>query len=265
MSAVGDDAVRIPIEIKTEDIEEIDEIVQKLKEAKSDARTAVPTTKAKAELGESRAPSRIEAFESRGGIFGGEVGGGGGALRDKASRAPLQRQNQLTKLQQDVKGLETQASGNAEAVDLLTAGFFGTSVGVGAGGAARAGIGGAKNVLKGGMGGGMIGVIAKFAAPIGIALLAAGLIKNIIDELVKPGGPFDRRFRRNVQQEIAKLTSLKEKAEIAQGKRTFRVTTIAGLTGESTQVRSNLDYIKNGILIYDIDGQLNKGIGAGTI
>ena len=74
-----------------------------------------------------------------------------------------------------------------------------------------------------------------------------------------------RRFRRDSKKESANLSSLQEKAEFTQGERIIRVTTIGGQRGTQSQQRSNLDYIRNGVDVFDIHGVLNKGIGAGTI
>ena len=65
--------------------------------------------------------------------------------------------------------------------------------------------------------------------------------------------------------ESTNLTNLKEKAEFSNGRRVIRVTTIGGQRGTGSQSRSNLDYIKNGVDVYDINGVFNKAIGAGSI
>ena len=108
-------------------------------------------------------------------------------------------------------------------------------------------------------------MLARFAGPIGIALLASGFVVQLIDQLVKPGGPFDRRYRRNIETEFAVLTSKKEKEEITQGRRELRVTTMSGLRGPTDQVRSNQDFIKEGIRLTDLDQVLAKNIGVANI
>ena len=60
------------------------------------------------------------------------------------------------------------------------------------------------------------------------------------------------------------MFDLREKEEISQGRRIIRVTTTSGLRGVSDQVRSNLDYYKQGKRVFDLDGTLlsqNTGVG----
>ena len=56
-----------------------------------------------------------------------------------------------------------------------------------------------------------------------------------------------------------------DKQEITFGRRVVRVTTIDSQRGTSSQVRSNLDYVKTGVEVFDINGTFNKGMGVGTI
>ena len=104
--------------------------------------------------------------------------------------------------------------------------------------------------------GGIYGMIAMAVIEFGSAM---------IDSLFKPGGIYDTRFRRNIKEEIIKVFDLKEKEDIAQGRRTIRVTTSSALRGTDNKVRSNLDIIANGKRVFDLDGTLitqNTGVGS---
>jgi hypothetical protein len=75
----GDDAVRVPIEIKTDDLQEIQQLIQELtdaeeeiRKAKTEEKGALPR-KGRARDGESRAPYEAANIDERGGIFGGTM------------------------------------------------------------------------------------------------------------------------------------------------------------------------------------------------
>jgi len=120
---------------------------------------------------------------------------------------------------------------------------------------------------NGGVGalGAVAGMATKAFLPLAIVSQIISLAQTVLDSMLKPGGILDRRFRREARMESANLTNLKDKQEYSYGKRVVRVTTIGSQRGTNSQSRSNLDYIKNGVDIYDIHGVFNKGIGAGTI
>ena len=72
MSA-SDDKVRVPIEIDPDDMGELNDLIQRIKDAKSDIRGLEPRTGRGRGDEESRMPYRPTPFEDRGGIFGGET------------------------------------------------------------------------------------------------------------------------------------------------------------------------------------------------
>jgi len=258
MSVRGEDELRIPIEIKTEDIKELRDIIQGLKEAQQDARSATPTTKARAEVGAQKGAVRTAPFEERGGIFGGVAGGKGGTFRDKSSAAPIQRENEFKKLRNQVDALsETQGEG-IQSMDLIMGGAIARNFS--AGRAAAAG----GTVLKGGTvaasAGALGGIVTRMIPIIGPLLIAAGFIKTIIDQLIKPGGPFDRRYRRVIRDEISSATERQEKAVIRQGLKILRITPYATFRGESTSIQGQK--VKEGNPIYGQDfDMMQKGIG----
>ncbi len=75
--------------------------------------------------------------------------------------------------------------------------------------------------------------IAKFIPHIAIALAALGIAKQIRDLLIGPGGPFDVRFRRDIQEEVLSSVEREEKANIRQGLVIVRITSTPTLRGES--------------------------------
>jgi hypothetical protein len=109
------------------------------------------------------------------------------------------------------------------------------------------------------------GIAGKTFLPLAVIGQIMGLVMTIIDGVIKPGGPLDRRFKRDYSKESLRLDSLADKQEITFGRRVVRVTTISSQRGTSSQVRSNLDYVKTGVEVFDINGTFNKGMGVGTI
>lgn len=229
MSARGEDELRIPIEIKTEDIKELRDIIAGLKEAQQDARSAVPTTRAKAQTGEQRTATRTQPFEERGGIFGGEAGKEQ-AFRDKTSKAATQREGAFDELKKQVNDIQDTQIEGLSAFDAILGGAF---LSQGRGAQAMKGVGQAGAAVKGGAMG-LLGGLARKIIPVIIPLmLAAGFVQTIMQELIKPGGLFDRRLRINIEAQLLKLTKRKETAELREGVRELRVTAVLGQRGPS--------------------------------
>ena len=111
----GDDAVRVPIEIKTEDLQEIQQLIQELTEAEEEIRKAKTEEKGalprkgRARDGESKAPYEAADMDERGGIFGGTMEEAmPQKYKDKTSKTPMQRESAWTDMQKKVQ--ENQAS-----------------------------------------------------------------------------------------------------------------------------------------------------------
>jgi len=256
MSARGDDVLRIPIEIKTEDIKEIREIIQGLKEAEQSARSAVPTTKAKALTGEERTATRTQPFEERGGIFGGKEAGKEEQFRDKTSKQAFVREDAFGALKEQVNALQdTQVEG----LSLFDAILGGAFLSQGAGGAARAGTG----LIRGGGAGvmqGLKGMVVRLIPILIPAMLAFGLIDAVNKELLRPGGLFDRRLKIFVEKQFFKLTNRKETAELREATRELRVTAVTGQRGPSP-VSNVKDFFRKGTpFIHPNQERLEKGL-----
>jgi len=271
----GDNVVRRTIEISSKDDKQIRELLQEIAEARSAVREIDASKPRRTKTPETgSAPIRTEAFESRGGIFGGETGKEE-KFRDRSSRAAVQKENQFTKMRDQVQEMQ-QEQGNMMN-SLINLGFTG-GVGAGFSGNAQqkiqAGSAAVKSTARGGFLGGMAGIGSGIGGLKGmmamggiygmIALAAIEVGQSVIQMMVAPGGLLDVRFKRDISKEEVKMFDLREKEEISQGRRIIRVTTSSGLRGVSDQVRSNLDYYKQGKRIFDLDGTLlsqNTGVG----
>ena len=268
----GDNVVRRTIEISSKDDKQIRELLQEIAEARSAVREIDASKPRRSKIPETgSAPIRTEAFESRGGVFGGETGKEE-KFRDKGSRAAIQKENQFTKMRDQVEEMQ-QEQGNMMN-SLINLGFTG-GIGAGFSGNAQqkiqAGSATAKSAVAGGIGsklglglGGVKGLLARGGIYGMIALAVMEVGQQIVQLFLEPGGFLDVRFKRDISQEEVKMFDLREKEEISQGRRIIRVTTSSGLRGTTDQVRSNLDYYKQGKRIFDLDGTLlsqNTGVG----
>jgi len=114
----GDDAVRIPIEIKSEDMAELQQLLQQLTEAEEAARTsrasgaALPSKGAAGPQtfgGQAKRTGREGAAgEGAGGIFAGmrDKDALPTTFRDRSGRQAMQRENPFTALQDQVKQMQ---------------------------------------------------------------------------------------------------------------------------------------------------------------
>jgi len=115
----GDDAVRVPIEIKTEDLDELQQLIQQLTEAEEAARTARASGAALPSKGAvgpqtfggqaKRTGREGAAGEGPGGIFGGGREGMQAmpqTFRDRSGRQAMQRKNEFSALQDQVKQMQ---------------------------------------------------------------------------------------------------------------------------------------------------------------
>lgn len=95
---------------------------------------------------------------------------------------------------------------------------------------------------------------AKGAGIAGIALLFIEIVKFIIDQLMQPGRALDTRFKKLIDKQILIFTDRKEQAELRQGFKEVRITTIQGLRGGAGQVGGNF-FTPNRIPINYIDSR----------
>ena len=230
MSSDSGDALHIPIEIKTDDSVEIQQLINDLAAAESDIRSIKP--RRGRGTGDTSSRSAFTSQDEEGsGIFGGM---GGEALpskgRDRTSKSPFQRENEFSKLKDQVQQQE-QRIGVAQKAQ--------QGIGI-----ATQGIGYAQALGGAGVGVGSImgriqGIAGKAFLPIGLVMTVMEIASSLLNEALKPGGPLDRRFKRVIGDEIAATADLQFKEEVNQGFKVIRISTQPGLRGEAG-VTSNL-------------------------
>jgi len=278
----GDDAVRVPIEIKTEDLSELQQLIQQLTEAEEASRTARASGAALPSKGSAGAQSfggqarrsgrQAESREGPGGIYGGEREGKQAmpqTFRDRSGRQATQRENRFNALENQVKDMaEQQVQETMGVMDQLMG--LGMSYVPFIGGGKLINIARAKlmtkmkqNAAKGTVipqhmpGGRMAAItgIARLAGPIGVAVsVAMGAImlsKKFFDFMQGPGGFWDIRYRRHIQKELDPFIDRRDKQEINIGLRAVRVTTAPAVRGTGTQVFSTHEAVRKGIPIYN--------------
>ena len=239
----GDDAVRVPIEIKTEDLEEIQQLIQELTEAEEEIRKAKTEEKGalprkgRARDGESKAPYEAADMDERGGIFGGTMEEATPQkYKDKTSKTPHQKESAWEDMQKQVQQNQVAVQDQANALQGIQAGLGGVTQGIGmiqwAGSAVPARL---------------LGMASKAFLPLAIITSAVQVGMFFLQEALKPGGPLDRRFRRRAQDEIANTLDLEKKAEINQGFKVVRVSSQPLIRGEAGTTSSLQDPI-----IYDL-------------
>ena len=239
----GDDAVRVPIEIKTEDLEEIQQLIQELTEAEEEIRKAKTEEKGalprkgRARDGESKAPYEAADMDERGGIFGGTMEEEmPQKYKDKTSKTPHQKESAWENMQKQVQQNQVAVQDQANALQGIQAGLGGVTQGIGmiqwAGSAVPARL---------------LGMASKAFLPLAIITSAVQVGMFFLQEALKPGGPLDRRFRRRAQDEVANTLELEKKAEINQGFKVVRVSSQPLIRGEAGTTSSLQDPI-----IYDL-------------
>jgi hypothetical protein len=227
----GDDAVRVPIEVKTEDVEEIQQLIQELTEAEEEIRKAKTEEKGalprrgRAKPDEvSKSPFQAAAMDERGGIFGGTMGEAmPQKYKDKSSKTPHQKESAWTDMQKQVQQNQTQIEQQANIMQSVQSGLGGVTQGVGM----------AQWLGAGTLGKGLMGMASKAFLPLAIITSAVQVGMFFLEEALKPGGPLDRRFRRRAQDEIANTLDLEKKAEINQGFKVIRVSAQPLIRGEA--------------------------------
>lgn len=286
MSAKDDSVVRVPIEIKTEDISEIQNLLQKITEAEGELGRIKSTGITKGALPQTmvgqarRAGGQGVTTEGRGGIFDSQEENISLPMssRDRSGKQPIQRENKFTNLEKQVQGMQ-EANINA------MGGIVDQMVGMGTAyipfvGGSRILGSGQKHLMNKikqkaaqaqQMGGGAtppvvpmgvraagllarVGSIAGAAGPLGVAVgtVIAGILatKAFMDWMQGPGGFWDVRYKRNINKEMDPFLERREKQEINIGLRIIRVTSSPAARG-GNQIFSTAHAVKKGIPIYN--------------
>ena len=283
-----DDALHIPIEIKTDDLNEIKDLINEITQAESDLTRIKGGSQSQSFAGQSRAASGMKTTtEGRGGIFESTLMEGATMplnLRDRSGKQAHTRENAFSALQDQVEGMEQQQGEQIATMFDQAFGLAGgyapfmafnkfsgpfqqkvmpkvkakmANIGMGVAGVAT-GTGTAAKVAGAGIrGAAMLSRVATIAAGGGpVGLIVAAVIgallagKAFIDWAHGPGGIWDLRYKRKISQELDPFFDRKYKQEINAGLRTIRVTGMQAVRGGS-QVHSTQDMIKRGIPIYN--------------
>jgi len=295
MSVKDDSAIKVPIEIKTEDIAEIQDLIQKLSEAEGDISriksTGITSGASPQTFGGQarRAGGERVTTEGRGGIFGKQDDDDTlpMSFRDRTGRQAMKRGNRFTDLEKQVQQMEEEnmaAMGGMldQFIGMGTAylPFVGGTAALGAGRKymqnklnqkAQAVVG--APVPKVGIGVRAMGMLSKVGAiagslgPIGAAvgIVVSGIMasKAFVDWMQGPGGFWDIRYKRHIAKEMDPFLERREKQEINVGLRTVRVTTSPAVRGQN-QVFSTQEAVKKGIPVYNGEFEaFSKGLYIG--
>jgi len=113
---------------------------------------------------------------------------------------------------------------------------------------------------------------AKGAGAIALAFIIMEAIQFGLNYLTRDGMPWDRRFKRYIQNEVVAFLDRMFKAELRQGFRTVITTTIGGLRGGQGQVAGNQYALARGTISQKIplnqyaipvDSGVTKGLTGG--
>jgi tetrahydromethanopterin S-methyltransferase subunit G len=146
---------------------------------------------------------------------------------------PIQRQDMFKNLTGRVDDLETKVSGgNTESIESH--------------------IGTATSIIKNPTGF-FMGMIQKLAPIIGPIIATKVFIDVIIEELTRPGGLFDRRFKIDISKQVVKTMDRDKLKAIRSGLTEVRVTSASTLRGERGNIANNLSIFQpGGKPVYDI-------------
>ncbi len=233
MSSRDDGALRIPIEIKTDDLNEIQALIRDIDKTEQE----IKPKRGKVKDTTSRSAFVNPPEEDQFGIFNEEFKGGRlpSKGKDTKSAAPFQRENEFAKMQETQKELQANQLGMQEVLGMGTkATGFAKLVG-------GRGTGGLGSIVS--------GIAGKAFLPIAVITTITGLIKTGLDTLLAPGGPFDRRFKRDISNEVVSTLDRAKKAEIAQSLTIIRVSTNAGVRGTASTIQG--ERFAAGNSIYD--------------
>jgi hypothetical protein len=273
-----DDALHIPIEIKTDDLQEIKDLINEITEAESDLTRIKGGRESQSFAGQSRAASGMKTTtEGRGGIFESSMEQNTMPmnLRDRSSKQAHTRENSFNALQDQVNDMQQQAAEDTASIMDNAMGMAGsyapfhlynkfggpiqnkitTKIKQNLGAAVPKG-----QTKLPGAGGRIGGIMARLApalamagpigAVVGAAMGAVFVTKAITDWLQGPGGFWDIRYKRKIGQEMDPFLERKTKQEINIGLRTIRVTSSPAIRS-ANQVFSTHQAVKKGIPIYN--------------
>jgi len=92
----------------------------------------------------------------------------------------------------------------------------------------------------------ILGKVGKFAIPVAIASAIFALVAEIIDILMRPGGPLDRRLRIIIDNQVVRFLSRQDKADLNIGLKNIRITTRPRLRGGQGKTSGNFEDLRAG-------------------
>lgn len=225
-----DDIIEIPIEFRTEDKRELREIKKEVDELEK------KSTKFKSQGAPIHTETPTGIFRPTGEEETLPLSKG----KDKTSRQAVQpSDNEFKKVKNQIKTLEDALKETRSKFDELT--------------------GLAQNPV--------MGIVNKLARIPGFSEIIIGIIfsKVVLDMLTEfmfgVSGPFDRRFKRQLEKELANTLDRGRKAEISQGFRVIRMTSFSGDRNPGGRIGNTLEAIYNGKPLLDNEFEsLSKGM-----
>lgn len=234
---VEKDVIEYEIEISTRSSDEIKRLISEINEAD---KKATNLKSRKLQFESQGAPIQTPSEEQKFGIFAGEMEDFAfpDQSRDKTSKQAIHRPSSFKELERRVEEQESKQNGILQTVQ--SSGLL---------------------AILSGNGDSLINKFLHKIGPIaGPVFIAIGIIDFWLDYMFKPGGPFDRRYKRNLLTEIAKSTDRQLKGLLRQGYAEVRITSIPNLRGGKGLVNTNFNYIsKAQIQNQDIE-LLGKGM-----
>ena len=259
--------IRIPVEVQTSESTEIRELLDRIDRAEgklSTMRTAIPgRTDAATLLGFEQTPqtgiTRDTSRSSRTALgvsegarttpigtpagIGSESAlprGRGGILPGGGSPQDLVRQNQFNVLSDDVTTLEQKLNKFSD-IGTTAVGTFGSF--------AKGGIIG---LLKSGVG--------SLIPPALLIVLAKQIFDLVLELMLQPGGPWDRRFKRDFTKEYDALRSREQKGQLRTGQQEIRLSYgPIGKRVKSYDIGNTLSGVKRGIFNEDELSYISRG------
>ena len=263
--------IRIPIEVQTSEATEIRELLDRIDRAEgklSAIRTAAPGVSPQGRvdaatlLGYEQTPqtgiTRDTSGYSRSALGTSEASrrtpvgtptnvseaalprGRGGILPGSGAPGDLVRDNQFRALQDDVFSMEQEINkfvGLGGTVTTAASGF-----------------------AKGGLIGALSGPLSKIIPGAAIVLLAKEVFEMVLEFMLAPGGPWDRRFKRDFENEYNTLRSREQKGQLRTGQQEIRVS--FGPIGKRTKsydVGNTLSGVKRGIFNEEELSYISRG------
>jgi len=259
--------IRIPVEVQTSESTEIRELLDRIDRAEgklSTMRTAIPgRTDAATLLGFEQTPqtgiTRDTSRSSRTALGVSEgarttpigtptgVGsdaalprGRGGVLSGSGAPQDLVRQNQFNVLSDEVTSLEQE---------------FNKIAGIG-----TTAVGAIGSFTKGGVLGLLSSGVAKLIPPALLILLAKQIFDMVLEFMLQPGGPWDRKFKRDFANEYNTLRSRDQKGQLRTGQQEIRLSYgPIGKRVKSYDIGNTLSGVKRGIFNEDELSYISRG------